>query len=172
MSIRGAPLAGAEVQPPTALDPTALAMSGAQEPRAALSARYRVRRVTWTSALKVGLLLGWSLALVPAMLLAWLATRALAGVATALGRIQNYDISILGQTVASIDPIALAGQTDNVNTVVSVSQSGGAVFLLLTVLLTILGGLLIVAGVLLFVAGYNLLARAVGGFELELEPRA
>ena len=148
------------------------AVSGAQDPRTAPVARYRVRRVTWTSALKVGLLLGWSLALVPAMLLAWLATRALDGLAAALGGIQNYDISLLGQTVASIDPIALTGQTDNVNTVLSMSQSGGAIFLLLTVVLTLLGGLLVVAGVLLFVAGYNLLARAVGGFELELEPRA
>lgn len=134
-------------------------------------ARFRVRRVTWLSAVKVGLALGWLLAVSPAMFVAWLATRILGSVAGAVERIQSYEISVFGRTVASIDPIALFGQTDTANTVLALDQNGGLLFLLLTLLLTFLGGLLVVAGVLLFVAGYNLLAKAVGGFELELEPQ-
>jgi hypothetical protein len=44
------------------------------------------------------------------------------------------------------------------------------VFVLVTLIVTVLGTLVVLLGVLLFVGLYNLLARAVGGFEVDLVP--
>ena len=132
--------------------------------------RYQVRRIAWASALKVGLALGWALVIVPAMVAGWLANVVIDRAFGAVSQIQTTDINILGQSLGTIDPIALAGQTENVQALSALSASGFMVFVLVTLVVTVLGTLVVLLGVLLFVGLYNLLARAVGGFEVDLAP--
>jgi hypothetical protein len=137
---------------------------------AAPAQRYQVQRITWGSALKVGLALGWALVIVPAMVIAWLVNVVIDRAFATVAQIQPMDINVLGQSLATIDPIQIVGQAENVQTLGSLSASGAAVFVLVTLVVTVLGALVVLLGVLLFVGGYNLLARAVGGFEVDLAP--
>jgi hypothetical protein len=132
--------------------------------------RYQVRRVAWRSAFKIGLALGWAIVIVPAMVVGWLANVVIDRAFAAVSQIQPMGINVLGQSLATIDPIAITGQTENVHTLAGLSASGAAVFVLVTLVLTVLGAIVVLLGVLLFVGLYNVLARAVGGFEVDLAP--
>ncbi|KPV53743.1 hypothetical protein SE17_07835 [Kouleothrix aurantiaca] len=65
--------------------------------------RYMIRRISVTSALRNALLLGWLVALLPALCLAGVAVQALRRVSAALGQIQAFNIEVLGQRIATID---------------------------------------------------------------------
>jgi hypothetical protein len=142
-------------------------MTGSSLP---VKARYRVQRISLLSALKVGLIVGWLLALVPALFLAWLITRFLVRVYGAVSRIQPIDIDVLGRNLAHIDPIALVGQSENVRLLGDLAASPTATTLMITVVLTLLGAFLGLVAMLMFGAGYNLLAKVAGGLEVELQP--
>src|SRR3569832_1968567 len=71
--------------------------------------RYTVRRISLGSAAKVGLALGWLVALCPALCLAGVAIQVLRRVSAALGQIRSFDIGVLGQTIATIDLVSLLG---------------------------------------------------------------
>lgn len=135
-----------------------------------LAERYQVQRITWRSALKVGAATGWLLGLLPAMLVAWGVVTALGAAYAMVAGIKPMDIAVLGQSLATIDPVQILGQEENVATLGMLAASSGVVFLLLTLLLTLCFAVVFVIGLLLFVAAYNLLAKSIGGLEVELGP--
>jgi hypothetical protein len=134
--------------------------------------RYTIKRITLGSALKVGLLLGWLVALLPAMGLAALAVLSLQGVSNAFGQVQTYEINVLGQSVASIDLLGLLGLSDEASRVGDLAALGWGLFGTLTLALTLLGGLMVALTTLLVSLCYNLLAAVVGGLTVELRESA
>jgi len=134
--------------------------------------RYTIKRITLGSALKVGLLLGWLVALLPAMGLAALAVLSLQGVSNAFGQVQTYDINVLGQSVASIDLLSLLGLSDEASRVGDLAALGWGLFGTLTLALTLLGGLMVAITTLLVSLCYNLLAAVAGGLTVELREAA
>jgi len=134
--------------------------------------RYTIKRITLGSALKVGLLLGWLVALLPAMGLAALAVLSLQGVSNAFGQVQTYDINVLGQSVASIDLLSLLGLSDEASRVGDLAALGWGLFGTLTLALTLLGGLMVAITTLLVSLCYNLLAAVAGGLTVELRESA
>lgn len=133
--------------------------------------RYTVRRVSLGSAVRVGLALGWLVALCPALCLAGVAVQALRRVSAALGQIRAFDIGVLGQTIATIDLVSLLGLTGAAQTTAQLTSRLGVTFGLLTLALTLVGAAVFLGAALLFCLGYNLLARITGGLELELRSR-
>ncbi len=134
--------------------------------------RYTIKRITLGSALKVGLLLGWLVALLPAMGLAALAVLSLQGVSNAFGQVQTYDINVLGQSVASIDLLSLLGLSDEASRVGDLAALGWGLFGTLTLALTLLGGVMVAVTTLLVSLCYNLLAAVAGGLTVELRESA
>ncbi len=134
--------------------------------------RYTIKRITLGSALKVGLLLGWLVALLPAMGLAALAVLSLQGVSNAFGQVETYDINVLGQSVASIDLLSLLGLSDEASRVGDLAALGWGLFGTLTLALTLLGGLMVAITTLLVSLCYNLLAAVAGGLTVELRESA
>ena len=130
--------------------------------------RYTIKRIGLGSALRVGLALGWLIALFPSLLLAWLALAALRRVDAALGQVTPYELNLLGQTVARFDLFAAFGLTGLVQTVARLAGNGPATFLTIAAVLTLAGAALVVVTVLAFCLGYNALAAAFGGLKLEL----
>lgn len=134
--------------------------------------RYTIRRIAPLSALKIGLLLGWILALLPSAALAWAAIIALQGAAEAFAQVQTYDISVLGQSIASIDLLALLGLADEAGRVNDLAALGWGLFGTLTLALTILGGAMVAVTAVIFSLCYNLLAAVAGGLTVELREPA
>ena len=133
--------------------------------------RYSIRRIGLGSALRMSLLLGWAVALCPALCLAGLAVQALRTLSRALAQVQTLDITVLGQHIATVDPLALLqlrGATDTVN---RLTAGLLGTFLLLTLALLLVGGVMFVAVGLLASLVYNLLAPLAGGLEVELQRR-
>ncbi|HNP69986.1 MAG TPA: hypothetical protein PLO33_03360 [Kouleothrix sp.] len=134
--------------------------------------RYTIRRISVGSALRTALLLGWLVALCPALCLAGVALQVLRRVSAALGQIQAFDISVLGQRIATIDLVALLGLSGAAQTTAQLAGRAGATFALFALVLTLAGAAVFVGAALLCSVGYNLLARLAGGIEVELrEPR-
>lgn len=130
--------------------------------------RYAIRRISLRSALKFGLLLGWLAALLPALGLAALVLWALQGVSTALGQVETYEISVLGQLIATIDTLALLGLADEAGRVDELAGAGWGLFASLTLLFTLVGGAIVALSSLLVCFCYNLLASLTGGLAVEL----
>lgn len=130
--------------------------------------RYTIRRISVGSALRTALLLGWLVALCPALCLAGVAVQALRRISTALGQIQAFDISVLGQQIATIDLVALLGLSGAAQTTAQLTSRVGATFALFALALTLVGAAVFVGAALLVSLGYNLLARLAGGVEVEL----
>lgn len=131
---------------------------------------YTIRRVSLGSALRIGLALGWLLALFPSLALAGLAMIVLRRVNDALGQVTPYELSLLGQTVARFDPLQIFGLTNFVQLVARLTGNGTTTFLLITLALTLAGAVIVVLTLLAFCVCYNVLAGAVGGLTLELRP--
>ena len=134
--------------------------------------RYSIRRIGLGSALRMSLILGWSVALCPALCMAGLAVQVLRTLSRALAQVQTLDITVLGQNIATVDPLALLqlrGATDTIN---RLTAGLLATFLLLTLALLIVGGAMFVVAGLLVSVVYNLIAPLAGGLEVELERRA
>ncbi|MFQ3664112.1 MAG: hypothetical protein SNJ69_17190 [Chloroflexaceae bacterium] len=130
---------------------------------------YRIRRVSLRSALRVGLVVGWVIALIPAFPVALLATVALEGLASLLASVQPYELSFLGQPLVTIDPIDLVGLRPLAEWSAGVADLGGALFWLLLVLITLGGALLVMVGIVLVCLLYNLLVPVNGGLQVQLE---
>jgi hypothetical protein len=131
--------------------------------------RYTVKRIGLGSALRVGLALGWLVALFPSLTLAWLALAALRRVDDALGQITPYELSVLGQPIAQLDLLQLLGLVEVVRTIARLAGDGWQTFLTITGLLTLAGAAIVVVTLLAFCLCYNLLAATVGGLKIELE---
>ena len=131
--------------------------------------KYTIRRIDLRSAARVGLALGWLVALFPSLVLSWLALIALRSLSAALGRIAPYELSLLGQPVARLDPLQLLGLDRLARNVAALAGNGLLTFVLLAALLTLAGAAIVVVTLLAFCVCYNLLARLAGGIRLELE---
>lgn len=129
---------------------------------------YRVQRISLGSALRLGLLLGWLMALLPALGLSWLAVQLVAGASALLGQMTPYELSLLGQSVASLDPLSLLGLAETATQVGALAELGGMLFVLLALALTLLGGLGVALTAVLGALLYNLIAAMGGGLKLEL----
>lgn len=130
--------------------------------------RYRVRRISLFSLLRMSLALGWLVALGPALCLAALAVRTIQAAGAALGKVQNVEVGAFGQTLARIDLLQTLGLADAAQTTGQLTANLGATFVTFTLLLVAAGAILIALGALLFGLGYNLLAWVGGGVEIEL----
>jgi hypothetical protein len=133
--------------------------------------RYTIRRISLGSAARVGLALGWLVALCPALCLAGVAVQVLRRVSTALGQIRSFDISVLGQTIATIDLVSLLGLGGAAQTTAQLTSRIGVTFGIFTLVLVLAGAAVLLGIAILFSAGYNLLAGLVGGVEIELRPQ-
>jgi hypothetical protein len=133
--------------------------------------RYSIRRIGIGSTLRASLLLGWLVVLCPATCLAGLAIQVLRAVGIALAQVETLDITVLGQKIATVDPLGLLKLRSAAETIQRLTERLPVTFLLLTLLLTIVGAIVCLAVGLLFSVAYNLLAPAVGGIEVELERR-
>jgi hypothetical protein len=133
--------------------------------------RYTVKSISPLSALKIGLLLGWVLALLPAAVAAAATLAALQSAATALSQVQTYDITVLGQNIASIDVLGLLGLADEAGRVNDLATMGWGLFATLTLALTLLGGAIVAVTAVIFSLGYNLLAALAGGLTVELREK-
>jgi hypothetical protein len=131
--------------------------------------KYKVKRIGLGSALRVGLALGWLIALFPSLVVSWLAVGVLRRVNDALGQITPYEVSVLGQTIARLDLLQLLGLTGLVQSVGRLAGGGLGTFLTIAALLTLAGAAIVIITLLSFCLCYNLLAAAVGGLTLELE---
>jgi hypothetical protein len=133
--------------------------------------RYKIRRITTGSALRVGLMLGWLVVLCPALCLAGVAVQVLGRVGQALGRVEPIDLSVFGQEIARIDVLEILRLSDAAQTVARLTENQPLTFAMLALLLTLLGAAVFVVVAVLFSIGYNLLATVGGGLEVELTPR-
>lgn len=133
--------------------------------------RYTIRSISPLSALKIGLLLGWVLALLPAAVAAAAALAGLEGAARALSQVQTYDITVLGQNIASIDVLGLLGLADEAGRVNDLAAMGWGLFAAITFALTLLGGAMVAVTAVFFSLGYNLLAAVAGGLTVELREK-
>jgi hypothetical protein len=133
--------------------------------------RYSIRRIGLGSALRMSLLLGWAVALCPALCLAGLAVQALRALGRALAQVQTLDITVLGQTIATVDPLALLQLRSTADSIDRLNAGVLGTFLLLTLALLVLGGAMFVAVGLLVSLVYNLLAPLAGGLEVEVQQR-
>ena len=133
--------------------------------------RYSIRRIGLGSVLRMSLLLGWSVALCLALCMAGLAVQVLRTLSSALAQVQTLDITVLGQNIATVDPLALLQLRSAANTVDRLTAGLLGTFLLLTLVLLLVGGVMFVAVGLLASLVYNLLAPLAGGLEVELQRR-
>jgi transmembrane protein DUF3566 len=132
--------------------------------------RYSIRRIGLGSALRMSLLLGWAVALCPALCVAGLVVQLLRTLSRALAQVQTLDITVLGQKIATVDPLALLQLRGTANSIDQLTASLLGTFLLLTLALLLVGGVMFVAVGLLVSLVYNLIAPLAGGLEVELQP--
>ena len=131
--------------------------------------RYSIRRIGLGSALRMSLLLGWLVALCPALCLAGLAVQLLRILGRALAQVQTLDITVLGQKIATIDPLALLQLRGTADSIDRLTAGALGTFLLFALVLLIVGGVMFVVVGLLVSLAYNLIAPLAGGLEVELE---
>lgn len=130
--------------------------------------RYSIRRISLFSALRLGCALGWLIALVPAIVLAGLLAFALDRIARLFAQIQPITLTVLGQEILRLDLLSRLGLQGTANTVSQLTANPLVTFILLSLLLLVFGGMLVALTFLLGSAGYNLLAWAGGGLEMDL----
>jgi hypothetical protein len=130
--------------------------------------RYSIRRIGVGSTIRTSLLLGWLVVLCPALCLAGLAIQVLRAVGRALVQVETLDITVLGQKIATIDPLGLLKLRGVAESIQGLTARLPLTFILIALLLTIVGAAVFLAVGLLFSIGYNLLAGLVGGIEVEL----
>ena len=133
--------------------------------------RYVIRRISVMSALRNALLLGWLVALLPALCLAGVAVQVLRRVSAAFGQIQAFNIEVLGQNIATIDLVALLGLSNAAQTTAQLSSRIGVTFVIFALVLTLAGAAILAGAALLVTVGYNLMAGLLGGIEVDLRER-
>lgn len=136
--------------------------------------RYTLRRIVPSSAIRVGLTVGWLVALCPALCIAALAVSLFRQIDATLGQVTPIQISFFGQEIARLDLLEILQLRAPVDTASDLAANTTLTILLLTALLVLAITLLIVAVLLLFTFGYNLIAALGGGLRVELtgeEPR-
>lgn len=130
---------------------------------------YRICHISYSSAIKTSLLLGWLVSLLPALCLAGVAMRALEQVNSTVAQIQPYEITVLGQRLARFDALQELQLADTAHAVQQLTANPTATFARWTLILTLAGAALVLAATLLFCAGYNIIAALGGGLAVEIE---
>lgn len=130
---------------------------------------YTIRRISLGSALRVGLVLGWVIALIPALPLALLLSLAVDALAGLFAPVQPYDLNFLGQTVATLDLLGAVGLRPLAEWLAGLADLGGALFWLLLGLITVGGAVLVMLGIVLACLLYNMLAAVAGGLRVRLD---
>ncbi len=131
--------------------------------------QYRICHISYGSAIKTSLLLGWLVSLLPALCLAGIGVRALEQVNSTIAQIQPYEITVLGQQIARFDALQELQLADTAQTVQQLTANPTATFLRWTLILTLVGAALVLAATLLFCLGYNIIAALGGGLAVEVE---
>lgn len=133
---------------------------------------YRIQRISLGSALRLGLCLGWMIALLPALGSAWVAVSAVGLVGSLLGQMTPYEFSVFGQSIASLDPLLMLGLEEAATTVTGLNDQASLLFWMLSGGFTLVGGLGVALIAVLMAGLYNLLAYLGGGLRLELRETA
>jgi hypothetical protein len=133
--------------------------------------RYTIRRITLPSALRIGLAVGWLVALPPSCLLAALLVPLLQRVYATLAGIKPIELSVFGQEILRLDVLESLQMQETLATLQWVDANSTTTLLLLTLVLVVLGSVLLVVVLLLFCLAYNLIARLGAGLDVELEGR-
>jgi hypothetical protein len=143
-----------------------------------MNVRYQVRRITARSALRVGFTLGWLVALPPALVSGWLATRlveqvdaALRGLREAEVRLPSFELPVVGLVELGSVPVDVAtplGLDSAARDAAGLAAQLPLVFTTVTLVAVLAGAALFTFGLLLFCLGYNLIAGLGGGLEIEL----
>jgi hypothetical protein len=120
----------------------------------------------------MSLILGWLVALCPALCLAGATVQILRALSRALAQVQTLDITVLGQRIATVDPLALLQLRATADSIDRLTAGALGTFLLLTLVLLVVGGAMFVVVGLLVSLGYNLIAPLAGGLEVELQRSA
>ena len=134
--------------------------------------RYMIRRIDLPSAARVGCILGWLLAFLPALCLAGLGVLAIQTVNQAFEQFKPLTVSFLGQQVLSIDFLNVLQLQPLAQAVRPWAQNSVSTFVLLTVLFSLAGGILWTLTGVLVSAGYNLIARLGWGLSVDLANRS
>jgi hypothetical protein len=128
-----------------------------------------IKHISLRSVARSALLLGWLLAIIPALVLAWIAMQALQWIDGLFGSVEPFDLELLGQTIATIDPIELASLDGARQTVAGLAAGGTATFMLFALVVLLVGTVGLILSAVLLALGYNLLAGLGGGISMELE---
>jgi hypothetical protein len=141
--------------------------------------RYQICRISPRSALRVGCALGWLVALPLALIVAWLAVRlvervsdTLRGLKEAEVRLPSFELPVVGQVDLGSVPVDVASPLGLDSAAQSASDLAAQlplVFAGVTLVTMLAGAAVFALGLLLFSLGYNLIARAGAGLEVELE---
>lgn len=133
--------------------------------------RYTIRRISVGSALRNAIMLGWLVALCPAMCLAGVAIQVLQRVRDALGQVETFNVDVLGQRIATIDLVSLLGLSNAAQTTAQLTANITATFAVFALVLTLVGAVVFSGAALLVSVGYNVLARFAGGIEVDVQER-
>ncbi len=130
---------------------------------------YTVRRVGVSSAARLGCLIGWLVALGPALVLALLALVVLRWLDQTLGQVRPITLNLLGRDVLRIDLLEELGLLPLTQTIGPWVDDPTFTVLFLTVLLALIGGAVWTATLVLASLVYNLAARLGWGLAVDLD---
>ena len=130
--------------------------------------RYIIRKISLSSALRIGCLLGWLVALVPAIVFAGISAYVLDRISKLFTSIQPISLTILGQEILHLDLLSSLGLRGTAQTVSQLAADLPVTFILFSLLFLVLGSLLFAFTWVLASVSYNLLASMGGGLEVDL----
>ncbi|HSJ55546.1 MAG TPA: hypothetical protein VLC95_00090 [Anaerolineae bacterium] len=136
--------------------------------------KIKIQRVVLPSLGRMGCLLGLVAAFLPSLLCGVLSVGLAAIVQHWLESWQDFDISLLGREVATIDFVRLLQLEGVLNVLRSVTGASGLALVLAILGLALASGLLLALITMLVGLAYNLLAAVTGGVVVEaqaLQPR-
>jgi hypothetical protein len=129
---------------------------------------YTIRKVSVGSAIRLGVTLGWIVALGPALGLAGLAVIAIQRLNQALVQLTPFSFSFLGQELARVDILELLKLQYAAQAVGQAATHAPATFLGLAALLALAGTLGVIVVTLFLALAYNLIGRLGWGLSVDL----
>lgn len=133
--------------------------------------RFTVRRIDLGSVARLGCLIGWLVALIPALCSAWLAVAVLQRVYEAFLQVKPFDVNLLGRDVLRIDFLDALRLTPVKATIQPWVENPVQTLAALTLVLMLAGGVLWMLTWLLAGGMYNLIAALGGGITVDLVER-
>lgn len=130
--------------------------------------RYTIKSVDLGSTARLGCLLGWLAALLPAICFAGLSVTLLQRLSQTLAQIKPITLSVLGQELGRIDFLQVLHLQDLAVMLSVYTHDVILLFVLLAAILALGGGLILMVTAVLIGLTYNLVASAGGGLTVEL----